>query len=76
MTVMTAGSALPQNRFDMMARIPDKRVKPTGLTKTEVAIRLQQHGYNELPSSKSRSIFATAWEWSESRCFCCCWRVA
>ncbi len=34
----------------------------TGLSEEEVAVRLQQHGYNELPSSKSRSIFATAWE--------------
>lgn len=33
-----------------------------GLSDSEVALRLQQHGYNELPSSKSRSIFATAWE--------------
>ncbi|MEI8380662.1 MAG: cation-translocating P-type ATPase [Planctomycetota bacterium] len=34
----------------------------TGLSDSGVALRLQQHGYNELPSSKSRSIFATAWE--------------
>lgn len=34
----------------------------TGLSEAEVAVRLQQHGYNELPSSKSRGIFATAWE--------------
>lgn len=34
----------------------------TGLSDTEVARRLQQHGYNELPSSKGRSIFATAWD--------------
>src|SRR5512141_2289457 len=34
----------------------------TGLSEAEVALRLQQHGYNELPSSKGRSIFATAWE--------------
>ena len=33
-----------------------------GLSDSDVALRLQQHGYNELPSSKSRSIFATAWE--------------
>lgn len=33
-----------------------------GLSDAEVADRLQQHGYNELPSSKSRSVFATAWE--------------
>ncbi len=34
----------------------------TGLSEAEVAVRLQQHGFNELPSSKSRSILATAWE--------------
>jgi len=34
----------------------------TGLSEAEVASRLQQHGYNELPSSKGRSIFATAWD--------------
>lgn len=33
-----------------------------GLSEAEVAVRLQQHGYNELPSSKGRSIFATAWD--------------
>ncbi len=33
-----------------------------GLTEAEVAVRLQQHGYNELPSSKGRSILATAWD--------------
>ena len=32
----------------------------TGLSEAEVAIRWKQHGFNELPSSKSRSIFATA----------------
>lgn len=34
----------------------------TGLSDSDVSLRLRQHGYNELPSSKSRSIFATAWE--------------
>jgi P-type Ca2+ transporter type 2C len=34
----------------------------TGLSEAEVAVRLQQHGFNELPSSKSRSILATALE--------------
>ena len=34
----------------------------TGLSEAEVAVRLQQHGYNELPSSKGRSVFATAWD--------------
>jgi P-type Ca2+ transporter type 2C len=34
----------------------------TGLSEAEVELRLQQHGFNELPSSKSRSVFATAWE--------------
>ena len=33
-----------------------------GLSEAEVAVRLRQHGFNELPSSKSRSILATAWE--------------
>src|SRR5476649_614418 len=33
-----------------------------GLSEAEVALRLQQHGYNELPSSKGRNIFATAWD--------------
>ncbi len=33
-----------------------------GLSEAEATLRLQQHGYNELPSSKSRSIFATAWD--------------
>lgn len=33
-----------------------------GLTELEVAQRLQKQGYNELPSTKSRSILATAWE--------------
>ena len=34
----------------------------TGLSEAEVTLRLQQHGYNELPSSKGRSILATAWD--------------
>ena len=34
----------------------------TGLSEAEAASRLQQHGYNELPSSKSRSILATTWD--------------
>ena len=37
-------------------------VELPGLSEAEVTIRLQQHGYNELPSSKGRSIFATAWD--------------
>lgn len=45
----------------MTKRIPGNDPQ-TGLTDSEVASRLQQHGYNELPSSKSRSIFATAWD--------------
>lgn len=39
-----------------------ENVEPSGLSEAEVTRRLQQHGYNELPSSKSRSIFATAWD--------------
>ncbi len=33
-----------------------------GLSDADVANRLKQHGFNELPSSKGRSIFATAWD--------------
>jgi P-type Ca2+ transporter type 2C len=33
-----------------------------GLSEADVASRLKQHGYNELPSSKRRSFFATAWD--------------
>src|SRR5664279_1178550 len=33
----------------------------TGLSEAEAACRLQQHGYNELPSSTGRSVLATAW---------------
>ena len=35
-------------------------VEPCGLSEAEVTHRLQQHGYNELPSTKGRSILATA----------------
>ena len=34
----------------------------TGLSDAEASRRLQQNGYNELPSSKGRSILATAWD--------------
>jgi len=34
----------------------------TGLSEAEAARRLQQHGYNELPSSTGRSLLATAWD--------------
>ena len=34
----------------------------TGLSEAEVTLRIRQHGYNELPSSKGRSILATAWD--------------
>ena len=34
----------------------------TGLTDSQVAARLQQFGFNELPASKSRSMLATAWD--------------
>ena len=37
-------------------------IEPSGLTEEEATLRLQQQGYNELPSTKSRSILATAWE--------------
>ena len=33
-----------------------------GLSEADVTLRLRQYGFNELPSSKSRSIFVTAWE--------------
>lgn len=33
-----------------------------GLSEAEVVQRRQQHGYNELPSSKGRSFLATAWD--------------
>lgn len=33
-----------------------------GLSDAEATRRLQQHGYNELPSSKGRSILGTAWD--------------
>jgi Ca2+-transporting ATPase len=34
----------------------------TGLSEQEVAIRLKQDGYNELPSGKSRSLLTIAWD--------------
>lgn len=37
------------------------KVEPSGLSEAEVTQRLRQHGYNELPFAKSRSILATAW---------------
>jgi len=37
-------------------------VELTGLTEAEVTHRLRRHGYNELPTSKARGIFATAWD--------------
>jgi Ca2+-transporting ATPase len=33
-----------------------------GLTEEEAARRLRDEGYNELPSSKQRSILAIAWD--------------
>ena len=33
-----------------------------GLSEKDVSQRLQKYGYNELPSSKGRSVFATAWD--------------
>jgi len=41
---------------------PASKDSLTGLSEAEVTNRLKQHGFNELPSSKSRSIFATAWD--------------
>ena len=40
----------------------NENVELSGLSEAEVTLRLQQHGYNELPSSKGRSILATAWD--------------
>ena len=37
------------------------RDPPPGLSAAEVSQRLQQHGYNELPSTQTRSLLATAW---------------
>ncbi|QDU28070.1 Calcium-transporting ATPase 1 [Anatilimnocola aggregata] len=34
----------------------------TGLSEDQAKQRIKQHGYNELPSSKSRSFLATAWD--------------
>ncbi len=34
----------------------------SGLSEQDVSQRLQKYGYNELPSSKGRSVFATAWD--------------
>jgi Ca2+-transporting ATPase len=34
----------------------------TGLSDQEAAVRLQREGYNELPSTKQRSIFAIAFD--------------
>ena len=45
----------------MTERIPGNDV-PTGLSEAEITLRLKQQGYNELPSSKGRSILATAWD--------------
>lgn len=33
----------------------------SGLSESEVASRLKTHGYNELPATKSKSIWVTAW---------------
>jgi len=41
---------------------PSDNVEQSGLSEADVALRLQQHGYNELPSSKGRNILATAWD--------------
>lgn len=38
-----------------------EKVEPSGLSEAEATQRLRQHGYNELPFSKSRSILVTAW---------------
>jgi len=48
--------------MDGMAENQSSTDTSTGLTEAEAAFRLQQNGFNELPSSKNRSLFATAWE--------------
>ena len=45
-----------------MTEIESRADTLTGLSETDAAVRLKQYGFNELPSSKSRSIFATAWD--------------
>jgi Ca2+-transporting ATPase len=37
-------------------------IDSSGLSAADAALRIKQHGYNELPSSKGRSVFATAWD--------------
>ncbi len=39
-----------------------ERGEVSGLSQAEASRRLQEEGYNEIPSSKGRSIFATAWD--------------
>ena len=46
-----------------MANVPStSAATPEGLTSAEVADRLREHGPNELPSTKARPIWATAWD--------------
>jgi len=33
----------------------------SGLTESELGSRLKTHGYNELPTTQNKSIWATAW---------------
>ena len=45
-----------------MAEDVFSKVEFNGLSENDVSQRLQKYGYNELPSSKGRSVFATAWD--------------
>ena len=45
-----------------MAEAVFSKVEFNGLSENDVSQRLQKYGYNELPSSKGRSVFATAWD--------------
>lgn len=43
-------------------KLPASNEPLIGLSEADVASRLRQHGYNELPSSRSRNVLATAWD--------------
>ena len=45
-----------------MAEDEFSTVELNGLSEKEASQRLQKYGYNELPASKGRSVFATAWD--------------
>lgn len=43
-------------------KVRNENVEPIGLSEAEASRRLKKDGYNEIPSSKGRSILATAWD--------------